>query len=88
MPSTLAGMTLQNLLMRYNVKTIAELAHKTGMSSQHAWNLWWGVTGIGRVMIERLHEKLDIPVDELLQVDPVKTPKPRGRPRKHPHDAA
>jgi transcriptional regulator with XRE-family HTH domain len=62
-------MTLPELLERYRVYTIRELSRRTGLSSQQAWQLWHGVVGLGRRNMQRLHEKLGIPADELLQVE-------------------
>jgi transcriptional regulator with XRE-family HTH domain len=73
-------MTLPELLERYRVYTIRELARRTGISSQQAWQLWHGVVGLGRRNMQRLHEKLGIPADELLQVERP-PPKPKDRPR-------
>jgi transcriptional regulator with XRE-family HTH domain len=85
MRTTLRRMTLPELLERYRIYTIRDFSRRTGLSSQHAWNLWHGVAGLGRRTIQRLHEKLGIPADELLQVTPpprTPPPRPRGRPRK------
>jgi transcriptional regulator with XRE-family HTH domain len=79
MPSTLMRMTLPELLERYRVYTIRDLARRTGISSQQAWNLWHARVGLGRRNLQRLHEKLGIPADELLQVEPP-PPRPKGRP--------
>jgi transcriptional regulator with XRE-family HTH domain len=83
MSTRLSHMTLPELLERYRVYTIRELARRTGMSSQQAWQLWHGVVGLGRRNLQRLHEKLGIPADELLQVTPPE-PKPKTRPRTRP----
>ena len=56
MATRLKRMTLPELLERYRVYTIRELARRTGLSSQQAWNLGHGVAGIGRLTLERLHE--------------------------------
>jgi transcriptional regulator with XRE-family HTH domain len=70
---TLRRMTLPELLQRHGIYTIRDLSRRTGLSSQHAWNLWHGVVGLGRRNMQRLHEKLGIPAEELLQVE---TPPP------------
>jgi transcriptional regulator with XRE-family HTH domain len=69
MPTRLTRMTLPELLERYRVYTIREFARRTGISSQQAWNLWHGVANLGRRNLERLHEALGIPFDELMQVE-------------------
>jgi transcriptional regulator with XRE-family HTH domain len=91
-------MTLPELLERYRVYTIRDFADRTGLSRQHAWNLWHGVAGIGRLTLERLHEALGIPFEELHQLKratPAKKrgpkplrPKPQGRPSTPPQEGA
>jgi transcriptional regulator with XRE-family HTH domain len=90
MASRISRMTLPELLERYRVYTIREFARRTGLSSQQAWNLWHGVVGLGRLNLQRLHEALGIPFEELMQVQratPAKRPgrkplrpPPKGRP--------
>jgi transcriptional regulator with XRE-family HTH domain len=84
------GMTLQTLLQQHGITAIKELMHRTGLSRQHCWNLWHGYAGVGKATAKRLHERLGLPFEELMQVDPVPAvkqphaapPRPRGRPRK------
>jgi transcriptional regulator with XRE-family HTH domain len=71
MLTILGRMTLPELLERYRVYTIRELSRRTGLSRQHAWNLWHGRARLGRRNLERLHTALGIPFEELLQVQPV-----------------
>jgi transcriptional regulator with XRE-family HTH domain len=90
MHTKLRRMTLPELLERYRVYTIRELARRTGISRQQAWNLWHGVANLGRRNLERLHEALGIPFEELMQVQraaPAKRPgrKPRSSaPKRRP----
>jgi transcriptional regulator with XRE-family HTH domain len=72
-------MTLPELLERYRVYTIRELSRRTGLSNQQAWNLWHGKAGLGRRNLERLHDALGIPFEELLQVE-----RPQPAPRRGP----
>ena len=72
MSTRLSRMTLPELLERYRVYTIRELARRTGMSSQQAWNLWHGVANLGRRNLERLHDVLGIPFEELMHVERAK----------------
>jgi transcriptional regulator with XRE-family HTH domain len=97
MASRLSRMTLPELLEQYRVYTIREFARRTGLSSQQAWNLWHGVVGLGRLNLQRLHEALGIPFEELMQVPRAKPanrreqislrPPPKGRPSTPPKEA-
>jgi transcriptional regulator with XRE-family HTH domain len=71
MDITLEGMTLQTLLRQHGITTIRELTHRTGLSRQQCWNLWHGQAGVGKETLKRLHERLNIPLEALLEVDPV-----------------
>jgi transcriptional regulator with XRE-family HTH domain len=75
-------MTLQTLLQHHGITTIKALAHQTGLTRQHAWNLWHGQAGVGKAMMKRLHERLHIPLEDLILVDQPTPPRPLGRPRK------
>jgi hypothetical protein len=81
------------LLTRYNVLATSELRRRIkGMSTAHASNLWNGKSGVGKETMRLLHDRLGIPYDELMEVDPVgrqeKRTKagdqPRRGKRKHP----
>jgi transcriptional regulator with XRE-family HTH domain len=82
-------MTLQTLLQQHEI-TLKELTQRSGLSRQHSWRLWRGLDGVGKATALRLHARLGIPLEALLQVDPVPAvkrprttpPRPRGRPRK------
>jgi transcriptional regulator with XRE-family HTH domain len=92
MRATVGGMTLQTLLRQHGITKIKELMHRTGLSRQQSWNLWHGYVGVGKATAKRLHERLGLPFDELMQIDPVPAvkrphmtpPSARGRPRKAP----
>ena len=71
MRATLGAMTLQELLKKHDIHTIRELTERTGLSRQQGWNLWWAEAGVGKETAKLLHERLGIPAEELLQVDPV-----------------
>jgi hypothetical protein len=83
-------MTLQTLLRQHGITRIKELMAATGLSKQQCWNLWHARTGVGKATAKLLHERLGIPAEPLLQIDPVPArprttpPRPRGRPRKAP----
>jgi transcriptional regulator with XRE-family HTH domain len=92
MRATVGGMTLQTLLRQHGITKIKELMHRTGFSRQQSWNLWHGYVGVGKATAKRLHERLGLPFEELMQIDPVPAvkrphttpPRARGRPRKAP----
>jgi transcriptional regulator with XRE-family HTH domain len=91
MHARFTGMTLQTLLQQHGITTIRDFAQRTGLSRQHAWNLWHAQVGLGTDMLKRLHTRLGIPLEELIQVDPVPVrprrpasqarPQPKSRPR-------
>ena len=82
-------MILQTLLNQHSI-TLKELTQRSGLSRQHSWRLWRGLDGVGKATALRLHERLGIPLEALIRVDPVPAvkpahttpPRPRGRPRK------
>src|SRR5262245_41689342 len=85
-----SGMTLQTLLRKHVLTKIKQLMQLTSLSRKQSGNLWHGYVGVGKATAKLLHERLEIPAEQLLQVDPVPArnrphttpPKPRGRPRK------
>ena len=87
MPVTVGRMTLKDLLNQHGITSLNVFKQKAGLSRQHAWNLWWGTTGVGKATMSRLHERLHIPLEELIALTPVVSPpKPRGRPPKSGKD--
>jgi transcriptional regulator with XRE-family HTH domain len=78
------GMTLHTLLQQHGITTIKELSHRTGLSRQQSWNLWHGRVGVGKATAKRLHERLGIPAELLLQIDPIPAVKPPNRPPPRP----
>jgi transcriptional regulator with XRE-family HTH domain len=94
MSVTLGSMTLQEILQQHGITTLRDFLERAGLTSrQQAWSLWHGEAGVGKVMAKRLSERLQIPIDQLIQVDPVPYLKPRkrqGPPKKprstNPHD--
>jgi len=81
-------MKLRDLLEQYGVLCIKKLCTDLGISRQYGWNLWHANQGVGPVMMEKLHTRYGIPYADLMALEPATEPKPRGRPRKHPNDAA
>jgi transcriptional regulator with XRE-family HTH domain len=82
MLAIVGGMTLQELLKQHGITRIKEFAERAELSSQHAWNLWHAQVGVGTDMLKRLYERLQIPLEELIQIDPV--PALKRKPRR-PH---
>src|SRR5262245_55761470 len=71
MASTVAAMKLQEILKAHGIHTIRQLCHGTGLSRQRGWMLWHGEAGVGKATAKLLHDKLGIPLEELIEVDPV-----------------
>jgi transcriptional regulator with XRE-family HTH domain len=80
MNATLSRMTLQEILREHGITELRQFMERAGIPSrQQAWSLWHGEAGVGKVMAQRLHARLNIPIDELIRVDPVPYTKPRRR---------
>jgi transcriptional regulator with XRE-family HTH domain len=78
MNATVDRMKLQEILRRHGITELRVFMERAGFNSrQQAWSLWHGEAGVGKVMAKRLHERLKIPLAELLEVDPVPYTKPR-----------
>jgi transcriptional regulator with XRE-family HTH domain len=58
---TVLTMKLRDLLTAHGISTIAEFRRRTGLSKQHAWNLWHGQVNIGLRMARRFEERLGVP---------------------------
>jgi hypothetical protein len=87
MAVTLRRMTLRDVLARHGITTLRDFCARTGFSRQHGWNLMNGWTGVGKRTTQILHERLEIPFEELMQIRPVprsarhqKPPPERGAP--------
>jgi transcriptional regulator with XRE-family HTH domain len=85
MEAMVRRMTLRQILKRHGITTLQEFRRRTGFSRQHAWNLWYGYTGVGKGTARKLEEILGIPFEELMHVRPVpaskryrKQPPPEG----------
>jgi hypothetical protein len=78
MNDTLGCMKLKEILEHHGITELRDFMERAGLSSrQQAWSLWHGEAGVGKVMAKRLSERLQIPIEELIQVDPVPYLKPR-----------
>jgi transcriptional regulator with XRE-family HTH domain len=80
---TVLAMKLRDLLTAHGIPTIAEFRRRTGLSKQHAWNLWHGEANIGLRMARRLEERLALPYTVFLELERERPPavRPPGRPR-------
>ena len=81
MEAMLRRMTLKQVLRRHGITSYQVFRDRTGFSRQHAWNLWYGYTGVGKGTAKRLEELLGVPYDELMHIRPVPASK---RYRKRP----
>jgi transcriptional regulator with XRE-family HTH domain len=80
MHTIVQGMTLQELLTRHGILAASELRRRIPtLSRAQAWNLWRGKAGVGKETMRLLHDHLGISYDELMEVDPVPSPR-RKRP--------
>jgi transcriptional regulator with XRE-family HTH domain len=78
MRTTLAGMKLQDILEKHGIHTIRKLCEETGLSRQRGWMLWHGKAGVGKATAKLLHDRLGIPLEELIEIDPVPYTWPRA----------
>jgi len=73
-------MKLQEILKQHGITELRDFMERAAIPSrQQAWSLWHGEAGVGKAVAQRLHERLDIPIEELIRVDPVPYTKPRRR---------
>lgn len=97
MTTTPETITLKDVLARYGITRVTDLAQRAGISKQHAWGLMHATIGVGKTAAKRLHETLHIPFDELLAVAEVPCwekrqalagrptpPRPKARPGRKP----
>jgi transcriptional regulator with XRE-family HTH domain len=89
MTTTVLAMKLRDLLEAHGISTIADFRRRTGLSKQHAWNLWHGQANVGLRMARRLEARLAIPYTVFLELERERPPaaRPPGRPRKRPPSA-
>jgi hypothetical protein len=62
---------LRRLLEARGIHTIRALRERTGLTSQQCWNLWHGKVGVGRKTAQLLHDRCDIPYEDLMSLPPV-----------------
>jgi transcriptional regulator with XRE-family HTH domain len=93
MQTTFQFMTLREVLERHGILAASELRRRIvdehgqpKLSRAQAHNLWRGKAGVGKETMRMLHDSLGISYDELMEVDPV--PSPRTRKTETPEDFA
>jgi transcriptional regulator with XRE-family HTH domain len=84
MQTTLQFMTLRELLERHGILAASELRRRVvdehgqpKLSRAQAHNLWRGKAGVGKETMRLLHDSLGISYDELMEIDPVPSPRKR-----------
>jgi transcriptional regulator with XRE-family HTH domain len=82
MQTTVQRMTLREVLERHGILAASELRRRIldehgqpKLSRAQAHNLWRGKAGVGKETMRLLHDSLGISYDELMEVDPVPSPK-------------
>jgi hypothetical protein len=87
MKTSLLCMTLQELLRRRSILAPSELRRRIVddhgqpiLSRAQAHNLWSGKAGVGKETMRLLHDHLGISYDELMEIDPVPSPRTRKSP--------
>jgi transcriptional regulator with XRE-family HTH domain len=81
MQTIVQDMTLQELLTRHGILAASELRRRIPtLSRAQAYNLWRGKAGVGKETMRLLHDHLGISYDELMEVDPVPSPRRKQPP--------
>ena len=77
-------MILREILTQKGIPGPSELGRRLGISKQHAWLLWHGTVLPGPELLRKLRDRLEIPVEQLLELERAEPVKPRGpRPRRY-----
>ena len=86
MRSTLATMTLRELLAEYEITTLTAFAQRAQLSKSHAWNLLHGRARLGLNLAKHIAEHAGIPLARLIEVEPTPPTPYRGMggPRRQP----
>jgi len=84
--STLAAMTLRELLAEYEMTTLTAFAQCAQLSKSHAWNLWHGRARLGLNLAKHIAQHAGIPLARLIEVEPTPPTPYRGLggPRRQP----
>ena len=81
----IATMILRDVLQAHGIQTVGEFARRGHLTIQQAWNLWHGYSQVGLHVAKRIAQDLEIPLEELVTLEPTpKTPArwPRTKPPK------
>jgi transcriptional regulator with XRE-family HTH domain len=77
-------MILHEILTQKGISGPSELGRRLEISKQHAWLLWHGTVLPGPELLRKLRDRLEIPVEQLLELERATPVKPRGpRPRRY-----
>jgi transcriptional regulator with XRE-family HTH domain len=77
-------MILHEILTEKGISGPSELGRQLEISKQHAWLLWHGTVLPGPELLRKLRDRLDISVEQLLELERAQPLKPRGpRPRRY-----
>jgi transcriptional regulator with XRE-family HTH domain len=77
-------MILHEILTEKGISGPSELGRRLGISKQHAWLLWHGTVLPGPELLRKLRDRLEISVEQLLELERAEPLKPRGpRPRRY-----
>jgi transcriptional regulator with XRE-family HTH domain len=72
-------MILHEILTEKGISGPSELGRRLGISKQHAWLLWHGTVLPGPELLRKIRDRLEIPVEQLLELERAEPVKPRGR---------
>jgi transcriptional regulator with XRE-family HTH domain len=76
-------MILHEILTERGIPGPSELGRQLGVSKQHAWLLWHGTVLPGPELLRKLRDQLQIPIEQLLELERAVPLKRRGRRPSH-----
>jgi transcriptional regulator with XRE-family HTH domain len=74
-----ARMILHEILTEKGISGPTELGQRLGISKQHAWLLWHGTVLPGPELLRKLRDRLEIPIEQLMELERAEPLKRRGR---------
>jgi transcriptional regulator with XRE-family HTH domain len=80
----LQRMILHEILTQKGIPGPSELGRQLGISKQHAWLLWHGKVLPGPELLRELRDRLEIPLEQLVELERAEPLKPRGPRPKQP----